>query len=194
MTQPIPPTTIRRADATDAERLARIDRDAWEHAYRGLVPDAALDEWIAESPAHWRTILTTMDPDAPQRQWVAERATEVIGYATTSPARAMWLEPPAGAGELTNLYLAPAVIGSGAGRRLFEHAMTDLHERGFDPLLVWAFRDNPLAHRFYRRMGLVIDVPHHTWVLDGVACPIVRFTSAVPERDAAVSGSGSAPR
>jgi hypothetical protein len=53
--------------------------------------------------------------------------------------------------------------------------VTDLRVRGFDPLVVWAFRDNPLARRFYPRMGLVIDVADHHWVLGGVPCPIVRF-------------------
>ena len=58
--------------------------------------------------------------------------------------------------------------------------MHDLFERGFDPLVVWAFRDNPKAQRFYPRMGLAIDVPDHDWVLGGVPCPIVRFRGDRP--------------
>ena len=85
----------------------------------------------------------------------------IVGYATTSPAKDTWLPPPAGAGELTNLYLDPDVIGSGVGRLLYEHAVDDLRERGFDPLVVWAFRDNPRAAAFYPRMGLAIDVADH---------------------------------
>ncbi len=99
----------------------------------------------------------------------------MIGYATTSPAGANWLPPPDGAGELTNLYLDPLVICSGVGRLLYEHAVDDLRERGFDPLVVWAFRDNHRARRFYEARGLTIDVPDHAWVLADIPCAIVRF-------------------
>jgi len=167
--------TIRLAEPSDADALGAISARAFEATYRGIVPDAALDEWIRDGTAGWRAALDQRAPDSPSRAWVAERDGSVIGYATTSPARSNWLPPPDGAGELTNLYLDPDVIGSGVGRLLYEHAMADLRERGFDPLVVWAFRDNPRARRFYEGRGLAIDVPDHHWVLAGVPCPIVRF-------------------
>lgn len=169
------PAVIRLATEDDAEAMGGIAQRSWAATYRGIVPDPVLDEWIAEAPASWRTALAAIGPDSPARVWVGERDANVLGYATTSPAKDTWLPPPDGAGELTNLYLDPDAIGTGLGRQLYEHAVTDLRERGFDPLVVWAFRDNPLARRFYPRMGLVIDVADHHWVLGGVPCPIVRF-------------------
>ena len=53
--------------------------------------------------------------------------------------------------------------------------MADLRARGFNPFVVWAFRDNHRARRFYEGKGLAIDVPEHDWVLGDVPCPIVRF-------------------
>jgi ribosomal protein S18 acetylase RimI-like enzyme len=169
------PITIRAADPGDAAALAGIDRRSWTITYRDIVPDAVLREWIEESPTTWHSLLVELPPDGPRRVWVGERHHQVMGYATTSPAKSWWLEPPEGAGELTNLYLDPDAIGTGLGRLLYEHAMADLQTRGFDPLLVWAFRDNPLARRFYDRMGLTVDVPDHAWVLGDVPCPIVRY-------------------
>lgn len=169
------PAVIRLATEDDAEAMGGIAQRSWAATYRGIVPDPVLDEWIAEAPASWRTALAAIGPDSPARVWVGQRDANVLGYATTSPAKDTWLPPPDGAGELTNLYLDPDAIGTGLGRQLYEHAVTDLRERGFDPLVVWAFRDNPLARRFYPRMGLVIDVADHHWVLGGVPCPIVRF-------------------
>ena len=168
-------TEVRPAQSDDAEALGGISARAFEVTYRGIVPDAALDEWIEGGTASWQVALANREPDSPSRAWVAVRDGTLIGYATTSPARANWLPPPDGAGELTNLYLDPDVIGTGVGRLLYEHAVSDLRDRGFDPLVVWAFRDNPRARRFYEARGLTIDVPDHSWVLADSPCPIVRF-------------------
>lgn len=175
MPDPSAPAVIRAAAPADAEALGRISGRAYHATYRGIVPDAVLDEWIDGAVDGWRQALAQLAPDSPSRAWVAERDDALLGYATTAPARDTWLPPPDGAGELTNLYLDPDAIGSGVGRLLYAHAVHDLHDRGFDPLVVWAFRDNTRGRRFYDRMGLVIDVPDHSWVLGGVPCPIVRF-------------------
>jgi GNAT superfamily N-acetyltransferase len=176
MERPEPePAVIRLATEGDAEAMGGIAQRSWAATYRGIVPDPVLDEWIAEAPGSWRTALAAIGPDGPARVWVGERDGRVLGYATTSPAKDTWLPPPDGAGELTNLYLDPDAIGTGLGRQLYEHAVADLRERGLNPLVVWAFRDNPLARRFYPKMGLAIDVADHHWVLGGVPCPIVRF-------------------
>ncbi|HEY6609484.1 MAG TPA: GNAT family N-acetyltransferase [Candidatus Limnocylindria bacterium] len=169
------PVTVRHAVARDADALAAISGRSWRATYPGIVPDTVLAEWIAEAPEMWRSDLASRPADGPWRAWVAEREGVVLGYATTLPAENKWLPPPDGAGELTNLYLDPHVIGSGVGRLLYEHAAADLLARGFNPFVVWAFRDNARALRFYERMGLAIDVPDHTWELAGVPCPIVRF-------------------
>lgn len=168
-------TVVRAAASADADVLGAISGRAFHTTYRGIVPDVVLDEWIETGAMSWHAALENRTPDSPWRAWLAERDGSVIGYATTSPARANWLPPPDGAGELTNLYLDPAVIGSGVGRLLYAHAVADLRERGFDPLVVWAFRDNHRARRFYEGRGLTLDVPDHAWVLAHVACPIVRF-------------------
>ena len=175
------PITVRRARPDDIEALAEVTRSAYAATYPGIVPPAVLDEWIADAPAMWLRWRETVEgqPDHASRAWVADRDGTILGYATTSPAKSEWLPPPDGAGELTNLYLAPTAIGTGIGRRLYEHAVDDLRQRGFDPLVVWAFRDNPRARRFYSGVGLQIDVPEHDWVLGGIPCPIVRYRGSL---------------
>lgn len=170
-----PSVVVRAGVAADADAIASVGIRSWEVTYRGIVPDAALGEWINGNHQAWRDAFATRPPDSPVRVWVAERTGRVIGYATTTPAKDNWLPPPDGAGEITNLYLDPDVIGSGVGRLLYEHSVADLAARGFEPLVVWAFRDNARAVAFYERMGLAIDVAEHAWVLADVPCPIVRF-------------------
>jgi GNAT superfamily N-acetyltransferase len=175
--------TIRLATPNDVESLGGVTARAYAAAYPGIVPQPVLDEWIAGGPdmwLRWRAAREERPPDHPSRAWVAERDGAILGYATTTSATSEYLPPPDGAGELTNLYLDPAAIGTGVGRLLYEHSVDDLFARGFTPLVVWAFRDNPKAQRFYVRMGLTIDVPDHDWVLGGIPCPIVRFRSDRP--------------
>lgn len=166
--------TIRPATVDDATAMGGIAGRAWRLTYPGIVPAPVLEAWIAGAEDNWRTALGTRPPDSPSRAWLAEREGTVLGYLTTSPAKDEWLPPPHGAGEVTNLYLEPEAIGSGVGRALYEHGVADLRERGFNPLVIWAFRDNARARRFYERMGLAIDA-ETDWVLGGVPCPIVRF-------------------
>ena len=174
---------VRLARPEDIEALGGVTGRAYAAAYQGIVPPAVLDEWVVDAPAmwmRWRDAIEERPPDHPSRAWVAERDGVILGYAITSPATSEYLPPPDGAGELTSLYLDPDAIGIGIGRLLYEQAVHDLFERGFDPLVVWAFRDNPKAQRFYHGMGLQIDVPDHDWVLGGVPCPIVRFRGDRP--------------
>ena len=182
-----PAVTVRPARFEDIEALGGVTARAYAAAYPGIIPDAVLEEWVADAPSmwvRWREAVEERPADHPARAWVAERDGVIIGYATTTPAKDEWLPPPEGAGELTNLYIDPDAIGTGVGRALYRHAVDDLRERGFNPLVVWAFRDNPKAQRFYRRMGLAIDVPDHDWVLGGIPCPIVRFRIDWPDQTA----------
>jgi dihydropteroate synthase len=177
--------TIRLATAADADVLGAIAGRAWRATYPGIVPEPVLVEWIERAPASWHSAFANQPPDTPWRAWVAERDGTILGYATTTPAKSEWLPPPDGAGELTNLYLDPDAIGTGVGSALYDHVVADLRERGFNPFVVWAFRDNERAIRFYQRKGLVIDVPEHDWVLGDVPCPIVRFRLDWPSADSA---------
>ena len=173
MAEPAATTRLARADEVDA--LARVSRLAYGATYPGIVPPDVLAEWIENAVVTWQTAFDNREPDSPWRPWVAVRGGAIVGYATTTPGKDWWLPPIEGSGELTNLYLEPAVIGTGVGSALYDHAVADLRARGFNPFVVWAFRDNVRARRFYEGKGLAIDVPEHDWVLGDVPCPIVRF-------------------
>jgi GNAT superfamily N-acetyltransferase len=57
-------------------------------------------------------------------------------------------EPPEG--ELADLFVEPDVIGTGVGRKLWEHALRTAKERGFHSL---DFESDPHAEQFYLHMG-----------------------------------------
>ena len=57
------PLTIRPAQLGDAERIAAIQVRAWQAAYRGVMPDAYLDELNADDrAAYWRRQVLALLP------------------------------------------------------------------------------------------------------------------------------------
>ena len=73
---------------------------------------------------------------------VAESADQVLGFYSVDG------QPPVG--ELGNMWVEPDWIGTGLGRRLWEHAIREAGKVGFTTLHIGA---EPAAEGFYRAMG-----------------------------------------
>ena len=73
---------------------------------------------------------------------VAERGGELLGFYQLGG------EPPDG--ELMDLFIEPGAIGTGLGRRLWEHAVQSARERGYRSL---SLESDPNAEPFYLHMG-----------------------------------------
>lgn len=125
-------TVIRAGRATDAARLSALALRSKAHwGYDDAFLAACREE-------------LTMRPDeiVARRTLVAERDGEPLGFVTVDGA------PPRG--ELGMLFVEPAAIGQGVGRRLFAAALDTARAAGFARLTVQA---DPHAEGFYRAMG-----------------------------------------
>jgi ribosomal protein S18 acetylase RimI-like enzyme len=168
--------TVRRAIPEDAAAIADAHIRAWRTAYRGLVPDAILDGLsIQRRTVFWHDEIVRISTGDPHRTWVVEGEGRVVGFAHTGPGNDEAAPPPAGAGEVFSIYLAPEARGKGHGRELFGTATRDLAERGFDPIVVWVFEANPAARRFYEAAGCRPDGTRHDVDFDGVLVPEMRY-------------------
>ena len=128
-----------------------------EPRIRRARPDEAdaLSALAARSKAHWgydadflervRDAMTLRGEDVDQHEvWMLESADGTpIGYHRVIPG------DPA---ELEDLWVDPSSIGSGAGRRLFTHAVEVARRGGASALEIDA---DPNALGFYERMGAV---------------------------------------
>ena len=174
---------VRLATPDDASTIADIHVGSWQTTYRGLVPDGFLDGLsVDRRTSGWReTIerqvreLATEPSAAPGRTWVVEVDDAVVGFAASGEARGESAPPPAGAGEVLAIYLAPEARGFGYGRVLFAQAVTDLRQRGFDPIVVWVFEANSLARRFYEAAGFRADGTRFTIDFDGLPIEEIRY-------------------
>ena len=138
--------TIRHAQLGDAERLAAIQVSAWQTAYRGVMPDAYLDELdVEDRAAYWRRQVVALL--AGQRLKVIVDDGLVVGFVVGGPendGRA------AGIGELYAINIDPEVWGRGLGRALLRDMTAELVGLGYREAVLWVVPQNDRARRFLR--------------------------------------------
>jgi ribosomal protein S18 acetylase RimI-like enzyme len=142
--------TVRPARIEDVARMARVNVRCWQEAYRGLMPDAVLDDpgFPAARERFWTAALTD-ERYRDNRAAVAERDGEMVGIAMSGPpldADAIW------ARQLYVLYVCATDYGTGAGPALLS-AVVDPEESA----ALWVADPNPRAQAFYRKHGFVAD-------------------------------------
>jgi ribosomal protein S18 acetylase RimI-like enzyme len=135
--------TIRHAEPGDARGIAEVHVSSWRSSYRGIVPDARLDELDVESrvlfwETHLETCFVSVDGDG-----------VITGFVSAGPAQNNELGTD---GEIYAIYLAESAKKQGIGRRLMYEAVVCLREAGFRSLSLWLLKENP-ARGFYERFG-----------------------------------------
>jgi GNAT superfamily N-acetyltransferase len=136
---------VRSGKAADSKALAKIFRESWLLAYRGIIPHLHLDSMIRQrTPEWWRETLKSGDSAL-----VIELAGTVAGYATLGSARQRGQYQ----GEIYELYLDPVHQGLGLGELLFEGCRHTLDVKKLNGLIIWALLANTPACDFYWRRG-----------------------------------------
>ncbi len=139
---------IRPASPADIPAIARIHVDSWRATYRGIVPDAVLDELsYAEHEQRWQL---RVQPDAEAITLVAEEGDgAILGFVIGGKER---IGDPLYDAELYAIYLDPAHLRHGTGTQLTRALARALQAKGFHALLVWVLAANPARH-FYAALG-----------------------------------------
>ncbi len=140
--------SLRPATADDAALIASIHAASWRATYRGLLPDAFLDNDVPdERTAHWHARLNA--PGADRRFVViAERAGEAIGFVCVERP----MDSPWGV-LLDNLHALPDHQGIGAGKLLMRAASDWARAQGETQLYLYVLEGNAPAIAFYERQG-----------------------------------------
>jgi GNAT superfamily N-acetyltransferase len=141
---------VRVAVDRDVPEVARLHVESWRETYRGLMPDAVLDDpgFVSRRERFWTAALT--DPRyAANRIAVAERDGSLIGIAMAGPVT----EPDVRwSAQLYVLYTYAAVHGLGAGVALLDAVIEPATTVG-----LWVADPNPRAQTFYRKHGFAPD-------------------------------------
>ncbi|WP_191303678.1 GNAT family N-acetyltransferase [Lentzea cavernae] len=156
--------TVRLAVFDDAPAVAAVHVQTWQSAYRGLVPDAELDNLsVADRTAMWKRAIPRGGV------WVAELDGTVVGFAAVGPS-----DEPDAAFKLYAIYVLPSASGRGLG---FELALASLEGR--QDVALWVFEENPRARRFYERLGFRADGPVKTETIGGAGLKEIRYRLGV---------------
>lgn len=128
---------IRRAVRADAEAIARVHVESWREAYRGIIPEQAIEQFdFPRRAIAWQRLL-----DQRAMVWVATEDDLVIGFIE------------ARGNEVPVIYLHPGWWHLGIGRRLLRRALDAIGRAGHARAHLWVLVDNARARAFYQRLG-----------------------------------------
>lgn len=143
---------VRRAEATDADAIARVHIQAWQRALRGQIPDRVLDALDERArAARCRVELAAKD----SWTWVAEQHDRVLGFCLLRGSKEADVEVDVG--EVVALYVHPNDWRQGAGRALIDAVVDAAPGCGFSALTLWVLEANARARNFYEHMGFDAD-------------------------------------
>lgn len=166
---------IRPSIEADARGIAEVHVRTWQAAYRGIVPQAYLDEMSVERrEALWRESIV----QGLREVVVAEVDSAIVGWVAFGRCRDA--DAPDAVGEVEAIYVLPSFWSKGVGRELWLSAFRRLTERGFGSVTLWTLEANERARRFYRAAGFSESVGSRKMVrIGGVELPEVRYERAL---------------
>ena len=139
---------IRQAKAGDELQIAQVHIQAWQEAYKDILPQEYLAQLSSEMEDRikmWKNILTN-----PQRwAWVAEGGQGIVGFSLFGPPRDPNKE---GFIELGAIYLLASEKEKGIGFSLLSAGFNKMKDLGYERAYCWVLENNPTI-KFYERTG-----------------------------------------
>lgn len=157
--------TIRPGTPDDALAIATVHVASWQAAFRGILPDDALDAMTpGDRLPMWTRVLA---PGSAFTVLVAEADGAVAGFASVGPSD----EGVAGEMTLFTLYLHPGATGKGIGRALLAEAERVMAAQGAGAATLRVITANPRARHVYERAGWIAG-PETARVEDAWGIPV----------------------
>lgn len=127
----------------DLGAVSNVYEKSWKYAYKNIIPQSYLDgipkgKWLQSLDNDTRHSLIMLDGD------------KVIGTSSFGASR---FDDMDGYGEIISVYLLPEYIGKGCGKQLFQAAVDELKQMGYNDIFLWVLEENTRARRFYEKFG-----------------------------------------
>lgn len=153
MTVALMGVSIRRADTSDAARLASLARATFVDTFGR--DNTAADMALYTAHAFGEDIQRAELSDSRVIVLIAEQNGEAVGYAMLREGPAPDCVGARDAIEIARLYSVQRLIGSGIGAALMQRCLTEVESRGKDVVWLGVWEHNARAIAFYRRWGFV---------------------------------------
>lgn len=157
--------SVRSATAADAGAMGRVQAEAWQASYGGVLPAATLAALDPEALGQaWREAVVR-PPSGSHRVLVALAGGDLVGFAAIGPAEG----PQPEVGELVALEVDPAAQRAGHGSRLLNAAADRLRDNGCDRLVVWVLATDEVRLHFLTAAGFGPDGAERRFEVGGAA-------------------------
>lgn len=145
---------FREAVAPDADDIGTLHVASWRETYRGILPDKVLDGLpVEERSAMWRALLTGSGGWDGTRIFIAEKGSEIVGFAACGDQRHEGLRQRGFDAEIGAIYVLKSEQGAGVGKGLMRLMASFLLSQGRKAASLWVLRENVLARTFYEHLG-----------------------------------------
>lgn len=138
---------IRLLEKRDIKTVCKIVNDAWRKVYIGYVSDKLLD-----AGGCLERELSM------QEDFLSGRLSDFIYECNGQPVALLSIgktedDDKSGAFEIWRIYIQEGYRNLGIGRQLIKFSEREAERRGFQEILIWAFKENNKAINFYMKQG-----------------------------------------
>lgn len=142
---------IRKVEVGDANTLAYIQTESWKSAFNRILSKEDLDKYTDMNKATKLYnmllnrnsgngfILTVDENPHCIAYWDTTRDTEMKGYS-----------------EIICIHSLCDNWGKGYGTAMMNYILKDIKNKGFSKVMLWVFKENTRARKFYENHGFVL--------------------------------------
>ncbi len=143
---------IRPSISADAYDFAYVLCESWKAAYKDIITPEEMEKNtdIEKRTALFKKII----PSGKGQFYIAYDNCNPCGICSTCPSRDKDMQ---GYGEVVAIYTLPEYWGKGIGKQLMNTAFAGLKAQGFTKVMLWTFKENTRARRFYEKCGFTFD-------------------------------------
>jgi N-acetylglutamate synthase-like GNAT family acetyltransferase len=124
---------IRRAQKDDIESIQDVIRESIVTTHKDLYPQEDMEETLNNYTSE--KLINLIEDN---NYFVAEKNSKIVGCVLTEK------------NEMRSLYVLPASMRKGIGRRLVDIAEKTIKENGYERVWLWS---SLVAYNFYKQMG-----------------------------------------
>ena len=144
--------SIERVKLGDEETLAYIQTESWKAAFKGILTQDELDRCtkMEKATAMYRRLLEQNIGNGYILRvdkvphciawWDVTRESDMPGYA-----------------ELICIHSLQDNWRQGYGSKMMERVLNDISAAGYSKVMLWVFKDNAIARRFYEKHGFTTE-------------------------------------
>lgn len=142
---------IRKVEVGDANTLAFIQTESWKSAFNTILSKDDLDRYtdlnraitiynklLNEKIGNGLILTIDLNPHC-IAYWDKTRDEEMDGYS-----------------EIICIHSLGANWGKGYGTAMMNHILSDIKKAGFSKVMLWVFKENDRARKFYENHGFVL--------------------------------------